>query len=157
MTESGRVRGTFLEVWSHNRSGRQLYHNAWFTDLEVRVDNVAEIVAIGRSRWKIENEQFNVQKNHGYELTHNYGHGQQTLSMVFYLLNLLAFIAHMILDRGDRLYQRCLATTSRRELWHTLRAGMRMVLVSSWSQMLLIYLDEEAQGPWRVRSRPGPS
>jgi len=147
LTETGRVRGTFLEVWSHNRSGKQLYHNAWFTDVEVSDDNVAEIVSIGRSRWKIENEQFNVQKNHGYELTHNYGHGQQTLSMVFYLLNLLAFIAHMILDRGDRLYQRCLATTSRKELWHALRAGMRMILVSSWSQMLLIYLDEDAQGP----------
>jgi hypothetical protein len=147
LTESGRVRGTFLEVWSHTRSGQQLYHNAWFTDLEVTADNVAEIVGIGRSRWKIENEQFNVQKNHGYAWTHNYGHGQQTLSMVFYMLNLLAFIAHMILDRGDRLYQRCLATTSRQELWHTLRAGMRMLLVSSWSQLLLIYLDEDAQGP----------
>ena len=75
--------------------------------LEVSADNVAEIAGIGRSRWKIENEQCNVQKNHGYELTHNYGHGQQKLSMVFYLLNLLAFLAHMILDRGDRLYQRC--------------------------------------------------
>jgi len=52
-------------------------------------------------------EQCNVQKNHGYELTHNSGHGQQTLSMVFYFLNLLAFMAHMILDRGGRLYQRC--------------------------------------------------
>jgi hypothetical protein len=147
LTGTGRVRGTFLEVWSHNRSGKQLYYNAWFTDLEVSADNVAEIMGIGRSRWKIENEQFNVQKNQGYELTHNYGHGQQTLSMVFYMLNLLAFLAHMILDRGDRLYQRCLATTSRKELWHTLRAGMRMILVSSWSQLLLIYLDEEAQGP----------
>jgi hypothetical protein len=33
------------------------------------------------------------------------------LSMVFYRLNLLAFIAHMILERGNRLYQRCLART----------------------------------------------
>ena len=147
LTETGRVRGTFVEVWSHHRSGKQLSHNAWLTDLEVRADNVAEIVSIGRSRWKIEHEPCNVQKNHGYALTHNYGHGQQTLSMVFYLLNLLACIAHMILDRGDRFYQRCRATTSRKELWHTLRAGMRMLLVSSWSQMLLIYLDEEAQGP----------
>jgi hypothetical protein len=147
LTASGRVRGSFLEVWSHNRAGKQLYHNTGFTDLEVSADNVADIVGIGRSRWKIENEQFNVQKNQGYELTHNYGHGQQTLSMVFYVLNLVAFIAHMVLDRGDRLYQRCLATTSRRELWYTLRTAMRMILVSSWSQMLLIYLDEADQGP----------
>jgi hypothetical protein len=107
LTETGRVRGTFLEGWSHNRSGKQLYHNAWFPDLEVSAENVAEIVRIGRSRWKIEQEPCNVQKNHGYELTHTYGHGPQTVSMVFYCLNLLAFIAPMILARGDRLSQRC--------------------------------------------------
>ena len=92
-------------------------------------------------------EQFNVHKNHGYELEHNYGHGKQTLSMVFYLLNLLAFMAHMILERGDCLYQRCVATTSRRELWHTLRTAMRMILVASWAQMLRIYLDEAPLSP----------
>jgi hypothetical protein len=107
LTESGRVRGTFLEGWSQNRSGKQLYHNAWCTDLEVRGDNGAEIVGIGRARWQIEHEQCNVQKNHGDALTHNSGQGQQTWSMVFYLLNLLAVIAHMIWDRGDRLDPRC--------------------------------------------------
>lgn len=88
-----------------------------------------------------------MQKNHGYELEHNYGHGQQTLSMVFYLLNLLAFVAHVILERGDRLYQRCLATTSRRELWHTFRTTMRMILVTSWTQFLWLYLDEGGSSP----------
>lgn len=147
LTATRRVWGTLVEVWEHDRRGQPLYHNAWFTDLEVTADNVAAIVRIGRSRWKIENEQFNIQKNHGYELEHNYGHGQQTLSMVFYLLNLLAFIAHMILERGDRLYQRCLATTSRRELWHTLRTAMHMMLVTVWADFLLIYLDEAGPSP----------
>jgi hypothetical protein len=147
LTAARRLWGTLVEVWEHDRMGKQLYHNAWFTDLEVRADNVAAIVRIGRSRWKIENEQFNVQKNHGYELEHNYGHGQHTLSMVFYLLNLLAFMAHMILERGDRLYQRCLATTSRRELRHTLRTTMRMILVANWTEFLLLYLDEAGSSP----------
>lgn len=147
LTAARRVWGTLVEVWEHDRRGQQLYHNAWFTDMEVTADNVAAIVRIGRARWKIENEQFNVQKNHGYALEHNYGHGQQTLSMVFYLLNLLAFIAHMILERGDRLYQRCLMTTSRRELWHTLRTAMHMMLVTAWADFLLIYLDEARPSP----------
>jgi hypothetical protein len=147
LTASRRLWGTLVEAWEHDRTGKQLYHNAWFTDLEVTADNVAAIVRIGRSRWKIENEHFNVHKNQGYELEHNYGHGKQTLSMVFYLLNLLAFITHMILERGDRLYQRCLATTSRRELWHTLRMAMRMILVSAWADFLVIYLDEAGPSP----------
>ena len=103
LTAARRIWGTLVEVGEHDRRGQQQYHNAWFTDVEVTADNVAASVRIGRSRWKMENEQFKVPKNHGYELEHNYGHGQQTLSMVFYLLNLLAFIAHMILERGDRL------------------------------------------------------
>ena len=147
LTAVRRTWGTLVEVWEHDRRGQPQYHNAWFTDMEVTADNVAAIVRIGRSRWKIENEQFNVQKNHGYELEHNYGHGQQTLSMVFYLLNLLAFIAHMILERGDRLYQRCLATTSRRELWHTLRTAMHLMLVTAWADFLCIYLDEAGPSP----------
>ena len=147
LSAARRLWGTLVEVWEHDREGKQLSHNAWFTDLEVRPDNVATLVGIGRSRWKIENEHFNVHKNQGYELEHNYGHGQQTLSMVFYLLNLLAFIAHLILERGDRLYQRCLATTSRRELWHTLRTAMRMILVEAWADFLLIDLDDSHPSP----------
>ena len=147
LTATRRTWGTLVEVWEHDRRGQPQYHHAWFTDMEVTADNVAAIVRIGRSRWKIENEQFNVQKNHGDELEHNYGHGQQTLSMVFSLLNLLAFIAHMILERGDRLYQRCLATTSRRELWHTLRTAMHLMLVTAWADFLCIYWDEAGPSP----------
>jgi hypothetical protein len=142
-----RIWGTSVEVWEHDRAGQTLYHHAWFTDLEVTPDNVAAVVRIGWSRWKIENEPCNVHKNHGYALEHNYGHGQQTLSMVLYLLNLLAFVAHVSLKRGDRLSQRCLATTSRRELWHTLRTTMRMLLVASWTRLLLLYLDEAGASP----------
>lgn len=58
LTASGRVRGTFVEVGVHKRAGQLLYHNAWFTDLDVQAANVAQIVGMGRSRWKIENEQF---------------------------------------------------------------------------------------------------
>jgi hypothetical protein len=80
------VRVNYLEVWERNVEGELLYHNSWITDLDVNMNTVAVVMQIGRTRWKIENEQFNVHKNNGYELTHNYGHRQQTLSMVFYLL-----------------------------------------------------------------------
>jgi Transposase DDE domain len=141
------VRVTFLEVWERTAGGELLYHNSWITDLDVDASNVAVIVQIGRTRWKIENEQFNVHKNHGYELTHNYGHGQQTLSMVFYLLNLLAYVAHVILALGDRLYQRCRTQESRRELWNALRTLVNTLLVESWAHLLARYLDDEVASP----------
>ena len=35
VTAARRVWGTLVEVWEHDRRGQQLYHNAWFTDVEV--------------------------------------------------------------------------------------------------------------------------
>ena len=141
------VRVTYVEVGEHGAKGELLYHNSWITDLDVDAANIAVVVQIGRTRWKIENEQFNVHKNHGYELTHNYGHGQQTLSMVFYLLNLLAYIPHAILALGDRLYQRCRAQESRRELGNALRTLVNRILVPSWAALLTVYLDDTEVSP----------
>lgn len=147
LSASLRVKVTMVEVWERDTKGKLLYHNLWVTDLAIDEGNIIEVVKIGRSRWKIENEQFNVQKNHGYELEHNYGHGKENLSQVFYLLNLLAYVTHRILEMGDRLYQRSRERASLRELWGDLRSIMRTILVESWQRMLEINLDEEAASP----------
>lgn len=140
-----KVSVTFVEAWVRNDRGELLYHNSWVTDLEVSQETVRTIISIGRSRWKIENEQFNVHKNCGYELEHNYGHGQKRLSEVMYLLNLLAFITHQILGMGDRLYQRARQRDTLRELWNGLRTVMRLLEVESWRAMLEKWLEDEAE------------
>jgi len=147
LTQAGEVVVNFVEVRERNKAGKVIYHNSWVTDFEVRRENAAQMIGIGRSRWKIENEQFNVHKNHGYELEHNYGHGQRTLSMVFYLLNLLAFLAHKVLEFGDRLYQQCRAGESRRGLWTLLRSAFYYVAVESWEGLLRYHLSDETRGP----------
>jgi hypothetical protein len=141
------VRVTYVEVWEHTATGELLYHNSWITDLDVAAANVAVVVQMGRTRWKIENEQCNVHKNHGSDLTHNYGHGQQTLSRVFSLLNLLASGAHVVLALGDRLSQRCRTQESRRELWNALRTLVHVVLGESWRHLLQVYLEEADASP----------
>jgi hypothetical protein len=147
LTQSETVRVNFLEVWEQRPAGMVGYHNSWVTDFAVTPETVAAIVGIGRSRWKIENEQFNVQKNHGYELEHNYGHGQQTLSMVFYLLNLLAFLAHKLLEFGDRLYQQCRVGESRRGLWTLFRSAFYLIEFETWDAMLRYHLRTTGAGP----------
>jgi hypothetical protein len=138
---------TLVEVWQRNRSGELVYHNSWVTDLPVHAANVAVVVETGRAKLKIENEQFNVHKNHGYELEHNYGHGRQTLSVVFYALNLLAFVVHQILEMGDRLYQHCRRQETLRELWNGLRTLVARFWVDSWAQLLELWLQEERASP----------
>jgi hypothetical protein len=143
----GEIKVNYFEVWERDKKGQLLYHNSWVTDFEVDERNIAEMVGIGRSRWKIENEQFNVQKNHGYELTHNFGHGKETLSEIFYLLNLIAFVVHKILEIGDRQYQRCMANETRRDLWTALRVAANWFLFESWDAMLLFLLEKQEQSP----------
>jgi hypothetical protein len=147
LTQSGVVRVNFLEVWEQRPDGTVGYHNSWVTDFIVTPETVAAIAGIGRSRWKIENEQFNVQKNHGYELEHNYGHGQQTLSMVFYLLNLLACLAHKLLEFGDRLYQQCREGESRRGLWTLFRSAFYLLAFDTCEALLRYHLRERTTGP----------
>jgi hypothetical protein len=147
LTHSGQVRVNFVELWERTTDGQVRSHNSWVTDFAVTPEQEATISGVGRARGKIENEQFNVQKNHGYELAHNYGHGQHTLSMVFYLLNLLAFLAQKVLEFGDRLYHKCQAGESRRGLWTRLRSAFSLVEVESWEALLLNHLRETAHSP----------
>jgi hypothetical protein len=157
VTAARRLWGTVVAVWEHERTGQQLYHKAWCTDLEVTPDHVAAIVRMGRSRWKMEHEQCNVHNNHGDALAHHSGPGKQALSMVFSLRNLLACIAPVMLERGDRLSQRGLATTSRRELWHTRRTAMRRMLVTAWADVLLLSLDAAGPSPYSAAVQAGTS
>ena len=147
LTPSRRIGGTLVAVWEHDQSGKLRYHTAWCTDLAVDAPHGAVVVRIGRSRWKIANEQWNVQTTHGDALAPKDGQGHQTRARVLYLLTLLAFVAQVLLARGAQRSQRCLATTSRRARWHTFRTTMRRIVVSSWGQFLLISLAEEGSSP----------
>jgi len=53
--------------------------NSWVTDKAITDANVAHLAECGRARWKIENEHHNVLKNRGYNLEHNFGHGNTNL------------------------------------------------------------------------------
>src|SRR5208337_2725446 len=75
------VRVNWIGFEISDAKGAVKYKTAVVTSLPVTKANVAEIVGCGRARWKIENESFNVLKNHGYELEHNFGHGEAYLAM----------------------------------------------------------------------------
>jgi hypothetical protein len=119
------------------------YQNSWVTDIPIDSDNIIELVKVGRCRWKIENEAFNTLRNQGYHIEHNFGHGIQHLSMVFFILNLLAFYVHQILELTDPLYQRLRYKkfTSRKEFWNQLRCTFRILLFRNWEHIFTYLLD----------------
>ena len=104
----------------------------WITDLPIEVHNVRALVALGRSRWKIENETFNTLKNQGYNLKHNYGHGQRYLSTNFALLMLLAFLTDQIALCVDELFQKAKQVCgSFKLLWQRIREVFDLAPVKS--------------------------
>jgi hypothetical protein len=132
------------------------YSMAWVTSLPVSKDNVAEIVACGRARWKIENESFNVMKNHGYELEHNFGHGQKSLAMMLAAFNLLAFAWHTVLELLEPPWQAAREAAAKRTSFfaHILMLTAYVVF-PSW-RVLLEALTNFTIPPDLVKIRDGP-
>ena len=129
---------------------------AWVTSLPVSKDNVAEIVACGRARWKIENESFNVMKNHGYELEHNFGHGQKFLAMMLAALNLLAFAWHTVLELSEPPWQAAReAAAKRTSFFAHILTLTAYVVFPSW-RVLLEALTNFTIPPELVKIRDGP-
>lgn len=79
---------------------------SWVTNITVTDETVFELMRIGRSRWRIENETFNTLKNQGYHFEHNFGHGNQNLCSVLTMLMLLAFLVDQVQELGCKLYQK---------------------------------------------------
>ena len=127
----------WIAVTITDADGKTTYDGAFVTSLPVSKDNVAELVACARARWKIENESFNVLKNNGYHLEHNFGHGQKYLAMMFATMNLLAFTVHTLCDSLDTLWQEARrAKGARKRFFEHLRTITAYLVFPSWHALL---------------------
>lgn len=124
-------------VSTNESSGKIVYQNAFATNFKITSNNVMEIVADGRARWKIENENNNVLKTKGYHLEHNFGHGKKNLSALLMTFNLLAFLFHTILDLMDETYKliRGILPT-RKTFFQDIRALTRYIWFENWTTLM---------------------
>lgn len=128
--------------------GRTTYNASFITDLNPDTSNIVELVSCARARWKIENETFNVLKNKGYHLEHNFGHGKQTLSSVLVALNLIAFSLHAACDAYESDWQKAREICgARNRMFNILWSLTAYLVFPTWSA----FLDMVATG------RPPPS
>jgi hypothetical protein len=120
-----------------NAKGKTTYHSGFITNLPIDKGNISELVSCARARWKIENETFNVLKNNGYHLKHNFGHGQQTLSALLVILNMLAFTMHNACDAMEALWQQARKVCgARNRLFIHLWTISSYHLFPSWSSLM---------------------
>jgi hypothetical protein len=123
-----------LEYWEIKKDRTQ--HFTWVTDFAITKRNVYFIMRGGRARWKVENETFNTLKNQGYHFEHNFGHGQNNLSVVFALLMMLAFLVDQVQQLACGLFQAALDKKgSKKRLWEEIRALFHTIEFQSMKQM----------------------
>lgn len=73
----------------------------YMTDLPISDKNIESTIAIGRKRWKIENEGFNIQKNGTFDIGHLYSK-DSTAIKVHYLMIQIAHIIRQLLEKGTK-------------------------------------------------------
>ena len=104
------------------KTGKIIYKGAWITDLPITEEQIPQMIKAARARWKVENETFNTLKNQGYNLEHNYGHGQKSLASNFALLMLLAFLVDQIAQHADQAFQKAWEyCKTKKLLWNKVR------------------------------------
>jgi hypothetical protein len=128
------VRVNFIEYWEIGEA--KVQHCSWVTDIRVSKRNVYQLMRGGRARWQIENETFNTLKNQGDNFEHDYGHGEQHLSVVFAMLMMLAFLVDQTQQLCCALFQAVWAKLgSKRLLWERMRALFYTYALASMRQL----------------------
>lgn len=137
----------WVSVEVTDESGERLYYNSFITNHRVSAETVATVVAAGRARWKVENEDINTLKTKGYHLEHNFGHGKSHLCETLATLNILAFSMHTLLDLYDARYALLRRERGRRtRFFQELGTLTAYIYFESW-QVLLVFMIEQLQLP----------
>ena len=75
------------------------------TDLPVDKDNCEGTVMAGRRRWKIENEGFKVQKQHGFYLKHMFSYNNNAMKIHYFLIQIAHSISQL-LEHGYEFFRK---------------------------------------------------
>ena len=127
---------------THEDTQELIYHNSFVTSLVITSNNVVDIVAWGRCRWKTENENNNTLKTKGPNLEHNYGHGSKGLSCLLVSLMLLSFLTHTIFNLFDTAYKAIrLDLVTRRSFFDNLRSILIFNIFVNWQHLLDFMID----------------
>lgn len=83
------------------RAGKIYKQFTWLSSMEIDEDVAEEMTETGRKRWLIENEGFNIQKNHSYMITHANSLDYNAMKN-HYLITQIADILMQMYENGDR-------------------------------------------------------
>ena len=132
----------YFEMTVTDGKGKKIYYNTFVTNHLINKSNIHNIARMGRNRWRIENEAFNILKTKGYNLEHNFGHGKKNLSNILACFNLLAFLVHYLSEITSDLYREvrnCFGARIR--FFQALAFTFTLQIWDSWDTLLKFTLE----------------
>jgi hypothetical protein len=134
-----------VEMISIN-TNKVIYKNSWVTNHQLKESGIEAMIIAGKTRWKIENECNNTLKNQGYNLSHNFGHGQSNLAETLLSLNLIAFLFHNVLELVNEMYQKIRENLGKRTtFFNDIKALLKYIWFESWSDLFIFIITEGAE------------
>jgi len=117
----------WLEYKKHHKDNEQeIERFVHISSFKVTDDNVWELSQYGRLRWKIENQGFNAQKNHGYNLQHKYARKHLGAMRNYYQLLQLAHLINQLTEKLLTVKQAIQeAKLTIKALWEDITAAMQ--------------------------------
>lgn len=89
------VEVNLLEYKEIGFDGSIRFSSSWMTDFYITKDNIKKIAQAGRTRFTIENRNFNEQKNLGFQTEHNFGHFGNLPNVFFGLAQIAQLITEL--------------------------------------------------------------
>ena len=101
----------------------------YVTNLNVNNYNIKDIVKLGRARWKIENEGFNVQKNGTFKISHLCSRNENAIKIHYYLIQ-IAHIIRQLLENGSKLLKEMKLKT-KKEVSELIKKSLTSTILNS--------------------------
>jgi hypothetical protein len=107
----------------------------FITDIPVTKNNIEKLAVGGRTRWHIENGTFNTLKNRGYNMEHNYGHGDKNLTHNFIMSMFLAFLVDQIQELSCFTFKKLIEKYEQKSrLWRKFDIYFEVLEFTDWDQ-----------------------
>jgi len=101
----------------NSKGKEQNYKFVHLTNIEINHQNAKGISETGRLRWKIENEGFNQQKRHGYNISHKYCRKSYTGLKNFYQCCQIAHIFNQLLEKSKNFKEKVIKKLTIKHIW----------------------------------------
>ena len=117
-----------LNIAEYTQSDKK-YPFVFITNLPITKRNCEQLVIDGRNRWRIENEGFNEQKNHGFGLTHMFSQTYNAIKNHYFLIQIGHMIAQLF-EAGIRLLK-SLGKISTTQIFANLKTSFQTITLDN--------------------------